>query len=200
MNLDTTDFLQAPRIEALKRQIQQAKDESEKQRFLKALVNEIVNAVNNIANQQFDNEVTIGNFDVVTASLRNELSRANKPIADLLKSLKLTTQEQTKIMSDLQDKATKDFSSQYETALVRRVKDKVTVDNFSEFPIVDNVGIRNLSDLEPYFKHLESVVKSSLKIDLPAPLVNVQAPIVNVPEAQINVPPLDLTTLFNLLL
>lgn len=189
--LENDEFLQNPRIQQLKQQIAETDSENDKRKFLALLAKEIVRAINSIALQKFDNEVNVSNFDEVTAALRNELSRANKPLLSLLSQLNLTTQQQSQLISDIEAKGEKEFKSQFQPVLIKRPKDLIEITNFEDMPIADNVTVSNLSELEAYFKSLEDCMKMGMQITLPAPQVTVQPTPINIPELKI--PELDLS-------
>lgn len=193
MQLDTEDFLQAPRIQQLKEQIASSESESEKRKFLAMLTSEIIKAINSLAMDRNGDTISVDNFDEVTASLRNELARANKPLQALLSELNLTTQQQTKVISDIENRSQKEFKSQYQPVLIKRPKDFVQVDNLHEVPLVEDVAVNNFSELTTYLQQLIDKI-SALKLDVnvEAPQVTVTPTAVNIPAPVLNSPALDL--------
>jgi hypothetical protein len=107
--------------------------------------------------------------------LHNELNRVNKPLLDLLKSFKLSSEEQLKVVKDIESAADKYFAAEFQPIIIKRPHDRVEVTNFPEYPIAKDIAINNLKELQSYFKSLEEVVKTSLKIDIAAPQVNVES-------------------------
>lgn len=186
------DFLQAPRIQQLREQISTAESESDKKRFLAMLAKEIIRAINTISLQKFDDNVTVNNFDEVTAALRNELGRANKPITDLLAQLNISTQQKNEMMSDIKFGADKTFQSMFQPVLIKRPRDIVHVDNFDELTVPNDVSVNNLKELEKYFTNLADSLKSALNITIPEPRVTVNQPAINIPETTVNIPPVSL--------
>lgn len=191
--LDQMDFMQSPRLQALRDQAESSKNEEDKRKFLTMLVKEIINALGDVTVSNLKDGVNVNNLDEIKASLRNELTRASKPITDILKKLNLSTQEQTGVLSDIERLAVQEVSSDYQTIIVKRTTNKVDVQNFDDIQFPKNISVDNLSSLE---KKLEELIKkvSALKlaVSLPAPQVTVNPTPVNIPETVLNVPPLDL--------
>lgn len=182
MQLDSIDFLHSPRIQQLQEQVKSAETENQKRIFLSALTREIVNAINNIASQQFEDGVTVNNFDEVTAALQNQLTKANKPIMALLKGLNLTTEAQTKLISDIDNKAQSDFKNEFQPLIIKRQKQLVHIDNLHEIPSTEEVSVNNLTDLLPHLKDISDKI-SALTLD-----VNIEAPKITVNPTPINIP------------
>ncbi len=188
------DFLQAPRLQALQEQADKVQEETEKRKFLVMLAREIVSAIKEKTVATIEGGVDVNNLDSVTASLRNELARANKPITDILKKLNLTTEEQTSVLQQIEKKAADDIGDEYQTVVVKRIKDKVEVTNLTDIIIPNEYKVTNLSDLASYFKDISDKISAlELSVNLPAPLVTVQPTPVNIPETYI--PPVDLSPL-----
>lgn len=184
--LDSLDFLQSPRLQALKSQADASANEADKRQFLVMLVKEIINAINETTVAKIEGGVDINNLDTITAALHNELARANKPITDILKQLKLTTQEQTSVIQQIEKKAIDDFNAQYQTVIVKRVRDQVEVSNLSDLAFPAQVGINNLNDLATYFKDLSDKIEAlDLVVNLPAPQVVVTPTPITIPEVHI---------------
>lgn len=180
------DFLQSPRLQQLQNQMQEAEQEKDKRRFLAMLVKEIINAIQQNTVTKIEGGVEVNNLDSITASLRNELAKANKPIRDLLTKLNLNTEQQTDVIKQLEEKAVEDFNEQYQTVIVKRVRDQVEVTNLQEIILPNEYSVNNLKELEPYFKAIEDKLASlDLTVNVPAPNVTVQPTAVNIPQTVI---------------
>lgn len=180
------DFLQTPRIEALQKQMMDMENEQEKRRFLVMLAKEIISAIQEKTLATVDGSVEVSNLDSITASLRNELGKANKPIRDLLQKLNYSTEEQTSVIQQMEKKAVDDFNAQYQTVIIKRAKDQVEVTNLNEIVYPSEYKVTNLSDLSEYFKDLSDKISAlKLSVNLPAPQVRVEPTPVNIPEVRI---------------
>ncbi len=192
-------FLQSPRLQALQKQAETTQQEADKRSFLIMLVKEVINAINETTVAKIEGGVDVNNLDEVTAALRNELARANKPVTEILKKLNLSTQDQTSVIQQIEKKAIDDFNKQYQTVIVKRVKDQVEVTNLSDLAFPAQVGINNLSDLEAYFKDLADKIEAmDLVVNIPAPQVTVTPAPVFLPDnkfPEINIPVVDLNPL-----
>lgn len=198
------EYLQQPRFQALQDQADATENEGEKRKFLTQLVGEIVNAINEKTVEKIEQGVDVNNLDEITASLRNELARANEPLAKVMKQLKMTTEEQTKVIKDLEEKAVEDFNSQYQTVIVKRVRDKVEVSNLHEISFPSQLNVSNFSDLVPYLQDLANKI-SALRLDVKvdAPQITVQPTPINIPATvfpeQFAAPEIDLTPILKAL-
>ncbi len=200
MQLDNTDFLQAPRIQQLKEQIASSESESDKRRFLTMLTTEIIKAINNIASQKFDDGVSVENFDEVTAALRNELARANKPLQQLLAQLNITAAQQSKLISDIETKAQSDFRNEFQPIVIKRHKTVTHIDNLHEVPLTEDVSVNNFSELTTYLQQVVDKISAlKLNVTLPAPQVTVNPTAVNIPETVLNIPAIDLEPMISAL-
>lgn len=193
LDLDEMDFLNGPRIASLRQKVKEAQDEAEKKAFIESLVVEVVNKLNNVTISKIDDSVAINNLDEVRAALRNELGRISKPLVSALKDLKMSGDEQTAFLRDVEDKGMERFKAEFQPVYIKKPRDKVEVLNLSDIIIPDMVSVKNLSELKQYFDGLSESIGKSLKIEIPAPQVKVDAPVVNVPETVLNVPEVDLT-------
>lgn len=198
--LEQEDFLQAPRIQALKEKIAASESDNEKRKFLAMLAKEIIKAINATAIARTEDSVNVNNFDEITASLRNELARANKPLQQLLSQLNITAQQQSKLMEDIESKAEGDFKSQFQPIVIKRPRDIVQVDNLHEIEIPDSVSVNNLSEVCGYLEELIQKI-SALKLDvtLPAPQVTVNPTPVTIPETIVNAPAVNLEPIISAL-
>lgn len=179
------DYFQSDRMLQLQEQIKATESENERKVFLSALAREIVNAINGIAGQKFDDGATINNFDEVQAALRNELNRVTKPLTKLLQGLNLSTEAQSKLLMDIEVKASQDFRNEFQPIIVKRQKQLVHIDNLDEIPVINELSVTNLGELEAYFTTLGEVIRTALKIDIAAPVVHVAPAQVNIPETRI---------------
>jgi len=114
--------------------------------------------------------VSVDNFDEVKASLRNELSRAMKPIAMAVKAGSETDMQLAEVLG-----------SSLDVMLVRKPITNVKIDNFDGIKFPDSTKVNNLSDLKSYFEELGVSLTSAIN-KLPAPIVNVNSPTVRVPD------------------
>lgn len=194
MQLDSIDFLQSPRLQELQRKAEFSKEEEDKKRFLVALVREIIKALGDVTVSNLSDGVNVNNLDEVKAALRTELTKANKPIADILNKLNMSTKEQTSFLKDIEDNAAKEIEDSTQTIVVRqRIKDRVEVTNLSDLVIPNSVSVNNLSEVLSLLENLRTEI-SALKLDVnvEAPQVHVSPTPVNIPETVLNVPALDL--------
>lgn len=194
MLTDELDFLQKPIIQDRVRAINQANNDNEKKRFLKSLVNDIVRALSDVTVNNIPNDVSVNNLDEIKASLRNELGRANKPLLDILAKLRLSNEEQTKVMQDIENRSMDRFRGEFQPVYLKRPRDRVEISNLSDIPIAESVSITNLSDVEKFFKNLENGIKNALsvQVDVPEPKVTINIPETKIPQAQVHIPELDL--------
>lgn len=188
------EFLQAPRMQALRDQAESSQNEDDKRRFLTALVREIIKALGDVAVSNLNDGINVNNLDEIKASLRNELSKANKPITDILNKLNLSTQEQTKFLKDVEKQAESEIDDSIQTVVIKRIKDKTEVTNLSDIVFPSTISINNLSSLEISLQELiNKISELKLEVNIPAPQVNVQSPQVNIPETVFNFPEIDLS-------
>lgn len=194
------DFLQSPRLQALQTQMESVQSEEDKHRFMITLVKAIIQTINAKTIDKIEGGVNVNNLDEVTASLRNELSNANKPITELLKKLNISTSDQTKVIQDIEEKAIKDFNEQFQTIIVKRVKDIVSVDNLEEITFPSEIKINNLEEVNLNLVELQDRI-SALKLDvnIEAPQVILQPTPVNIPAPILNVPALDLEPIISVI-
>lgn len=194
MKIDELDFLQAPRLQELQAQAESAQAEGERRKFLIMLVREIIFAINNKTIEKIEQGVDVNNLDEIKASLRNELLTANKPITELLKKLNLSTQEQTNVIKEIEKKTVEDFNNQYQTVIVKRVRDQVEVSNLHEISLPNDLRVNNLSELEEYFQNISNQIAAlDLSVTLPPQQVTVLPTPITIPETFI--PELDLSPL-----
>ncbi len=193
MQLDSTDFLQNPRLQSLQSQAESSQQEDDKKRFLMALAREIIANLSSVTVDNLSDGININNLDEVHAALHNELAKATKPITDILNKLKLSTDEQTKFLQDVQTKADNEVDDTVQTVVVKRIKDKVEVTNLSDIVMPTEVSVNNLTELASYLEELiNKVSELKLSVTLPAPQVNVNPTPVHIPETVLNVPPVNL--------
>ncbi len=166
-----------PRLQQISQKIKETNDESKKQKFLKNLVLVILDKIDGLNLKSLEDGVDVKNLDEVRAHLRNELNRANKPIATILKDL-------VKVASKKEEQKNK--------IEVTNLKDKIEVSNLKDIEIPKDVSINNLRDLENEIKSLGDIIKESLNvnIEVPEPKVILEPPVVNIPETVIK--PTDL--------
>lgn len=166
-------YFQSPRLEALQKQSESISRDNEKRIFLTTLISTIIDAINEKTINTIEEGVNVNNLDEIQASLRNELNKANKPITDLLKTLNLSTKEQTKAIQGIENKP-------------------IEVSNLQEVIFPDEIKINNLKDLAEYFTELSNKISAlELSVTLPAPQITVQPTPINIPETII--PSLDLS-------
>jgi hypothetical protein len=200
MQLDDQIFLNAPRMQALRDQALATQAEDDKKKFLAALVREISKALNDVTVSNLSDGVNVNNLDEIKASLRNELNKANKPITDILTKLNMSTQEQTKFLKDVENKAENEVDDSVQTVVVKRLKDRTEVTNLSDIVFPSEISINNLASLEEYLKELGNKI-SALKLDVnvEAPNVTVQPTPVHIPETVLNIPATDLEPIISAL-
>lgn len=187
------DFIQAPRLQSLRDQAESTQDENDKRRFLTALAREIVKSLSEVTVSNLSDGVNINNLDEVHAALRNELAKANKPITDILNKLNLSTKDQTKVIENIEKKAQETISNTYETVTIKRLKNKIEVENLGDIVFPSDIKVNNLSELSFYLETLISKISAlKLSVTLPAPQVNVNPTPIHIPETVFNIPALDL--------
>lgn len=181
--LDNLDIFQEPRLKMLKDSIKEAKNENERLQLAKAIFDELRRGSSNIVDQLQDG-VTIDNMDEIKASFHNEFKRNTKLLLEGLRDLKLSNEEQSRIVSALTQKESESFGNDIQTVHIKRSRDRVQVTNLDELSFPKDLSVNNLQELEKYFNDLSQVI-SQLKLTVPAPRVNVPAPIVNIPETKL---------------
>ncbi len=129
--------------------------------------------------------VTVNNLDEVRAALRNELNRISKPVIAAIEKLRLEKQQVKVITEKIKADNSVALDATHDIQIVKRPKERITVDNLKDLIIPDNVAVRN-------FEELAAILQDSLKIDVPAPQVNVQTPEIaipdiNIPESSVNI-------------
>lgn len=188
------DFLHAPRIQELQSQMESTQTETDKRRFLTALVRELIKNLSEVTVSNLSDGVNINNLDEVHAALRNELTKANKPITDLLNKLNLSTQDQTKLIDNIEKQAQENIKNTYETVTIKRLKTKIEVENLSDIVFPTDVKVNNLVELTVYLEQLiEKVSALKLAVQVDAPQITVNPTPVNIPETILNVPTVDLS-------
>ena len=146
--------------------------------------------------------VAIDNLDVVEASLQNNLSKQTKSIqsdldkqtkalSEVLNGINSTSEKQSDAVNGILSEIKNSVKDELTSVYVKKPRERVEVLNFDEIPTEQT--IKNLSDLEPYFKDLAK----SLSINVESPTVNVPAPIVNIPQSQVNIPEISFDPLIN---
>lgn len=185
-----SELLNSPRIKRIKERIAKSTDERERKAFLASLVKEIVSKLSTVTVSNMKDSISVDNFDEVTAALRNELSRANKPLMKLLEGLNLTNKEQTHVIQEIEEKAEKDFRSEFQPILIKRPRDRVEVINLEEIFFPDKMSVSNLREIKPFFDELGRLIEKTFNI--PAPKVTVNPPQINIPETKIDIPEVDL--------
>lgn len=188
-------FINNPRIKKIREAMKKTKDKNERNKHIEGLVAAIIAKLEEVGSKGISGEVTVNNLDDVRASLRNELARANKPVAALIKDLNLSAKEQTRLMKEVQDRSLQAAKDGFEQVFIKKVKDKVTITNLQDIIFPENVKINNLNELEIYFTALADSLKDSLNITLPEPKVTVLPTPVNIPKTEVNVPEVDLNPL-----
>lgn len=191
-----TDYFQSPRMAQMREKIASAKTEQDKKRFLATLTREIVTKLNDVTIGSIKEGIKVNNLDELKASLHNEINRVNQQLVGILKGFKLSSDEQVKVLKDIETSTLKYFSDEFQPIIIRRPHDKVEVTNFDAMQLPEALSITNLQELEAYFKSLEEVIKESLNINISAPQVNVNPAEINIPALnipEINIPELDLS-------
>lgn len=184
------DILQQPRIQGRIDKINSMQDEASRLILIKKLFVEIQNASKSIVDE-IGNGVAITNLDEVTTAIHNETTRNGKILITALKDLKLSNEKQNNILSEVMKDAHNRLDDEFQTIKIRKSLDKVHVLNAEDFPVAEEVDIKNWPNLEKMFDSLEKTVKDSLKIKVEAPQVNVEAPVVNVEAPDVNFPEMD---------
>lgn len=184
------DILQQPRIKGRIENIKTAQDEATRLILIKKLFLEIQKSSKSIVDE-IGGGIAVTNLDEITTALHNETTRNVKALLDGLKDLKLTSQQQSKIMADALEDSQARLEEDFQTVRIRRPHDKVSVSNLSDIPLVEEVDVTNWPAFEGMFKSLEKTVKESLNINLPAPQINVEAPEVNVAAPILTVPDIE---------
>lgn len=166
--------------EAIGRLKQEANDQARLQILLSALA-EIREA---IAESVVD-KVTVTNQDEIKAALHNELNRISKPIIKAIDNLALDKSKLEEIKRNIEAQNAVALEENFDLQIIRKPKQRLEIGNLGDIAFPDTFGIRNLSDLEKYFKDLEECIKESYNIEIPAPQVTVNPPDVIVPEIRI---------------
>src|SRR5690349_20162939 len=131
--INDTDFLHNPRIKQLQQDANQAEDEQKKLKIIKLLFNEIQNASRSIVDE-LDNGIDIKNFDIVEAAFQNTFAKNTKILTEALKGIKLSTDSQNKLLSDLAKENERKMNDEFQTVKIRMPHDKVTVVNWPDEP------------------------------------------------------------------
>lgn len=198
MQIEDMDFLQSPRLKSLQSKAEESQSEDDKKRFLMTLTREIINNLSEVTVSNLSDGVNVNNLDQVRAALHNELAKSTKAITTILNKLRLSTDEQTKFLKDVQEKADNEIDDTVQTVIIKRIKDRVEVTNLSDINIPEAVSVNNLSELLPALEKLSrdiSALKLSVNVD--APQIIVQPTPVNIPETIINTPALNLDPIIN---
>ena len=168
-------------------QIKDEKDDARQLMLIKELFRQIQMSSKSVVDE-ISGGVAISNFDEVASALHNETNRSISMLMKALKDLKLSNEKQATILSEITKESQQRYDDEFQTIKIRRPLDKVHVLNPQDFPKTEEVRVSNLSELKELFNSLEEQIEKSLKIDIPAPQVNVEAPVVNIPEQKIEFP------------
>lgn len=184
------ETLQESRIQQRISGLKDAQDEATQLLLIKRLFVEIQKSSKSIVDE-IEGGVAISNLDEVTTALHNETNRNAKLFVSALKDLKLSTERQAVILKEIMTDSQSRLDEEFQTIKIRRPLDKVHVLNPEDFPVSEEVDVKNWPDLAAMFTSLEKAMRESLNINLPAPQVNVEAPNVNVAAPSISVPPVE---------
>lgn len=190
MNIEDEDFLHTPRFQTAMERVKEASDREERVGLLRSLFEEIRKSSGSITDRIGDG-VSVNNLDEVHAAFKNEINRAVKVFTGLMKEMKISSEDQAKVLQDVQKKSEDRFNKTFDTVVIKRPRDFVYVENLSDLFIPDNVKVSNLSDLKAYFDSLSSLLREKFKIEIPAPQVTVKPAEVRIPETVI--PPVNLS-------
>ena len=188
---DELELFNAPRIRVLQERAKEVQSEQEKVQLARLLFREIQRNSESIVGQ-LEEGVSISNFDEVKASLHNEFSKNTKLVLKALQGIDLSTKEQSSIIKALHEEAKRDTENDFQTVILKRPRDKVTVDNFDDILFPSSTSISNLSDIQGYLNALGDRLSEALNINIEAPKVIVEPAQVNIPENIINIPEFNL--------
>lgn len=187
------DFMQKPRVQQRMRQLQESQSEEDRLQLALNLFKEIQRASESIVDK-IDDGVVVNNFDEVSAALKNETKNNTTRLLKALKQLKISGEEQSRIIQAVQERQMRDTENEFQTIRIKKPRDKVFVENLDEVVLPESMTVDNLQELEQYFDSLSQVIRDNFNIDIPTPEVNVQAPEVNVPDVNVN-PEIDISSL-----
>lgn len=198
MSEELDELLESPSMKGRISALQKAKSENERLRIIKFIFDEIRAASVSIVDQMKEG-VAIDNLDEVTTALHNEFKNNIQKLLKAIEKMKLSNEEQLRIVAALGKYNDSQFDSEFQTFKIRKPKDKVVVTNLGDISFPSEFTVSNLSDLEKFFDKLSDELSKSLKIEIPAPKVTVNPTPVNIPETKINIPELNLQPLIKAL-
>jgi len=188
---DELELFNAPRIRALQERAKMVQEESEKVHIARLLFREIQRNSESIVGQ-LEEGVSISNFDEVKASLHNEFSKNTKLVLKALQGIDLSTKEQSSIIRALHEESKREMDNDFQTVILKKPRDKVTVDNFDEILFPSSTEVSNLIDIQGYLNELGDRLSKSFNITVEAPKVIVEPTPITIPETSINIPDFDL--------
>jgi hypothetical protein len=175
----------AEEVEAALERARNAKSSEQAQTILLTALREIREGLANVTVSNLKDEISVNNLDEVRAALRNELGRISKPLVKALKDLNLTNERLEEIRSDVEQKNRVALEENFDLQIIRKPKQRISIDNISDIIVPEKVTVRNLDDLGKYFEDLQTTIQSTFSIDVPTPQVTVNPPDVVVPEIKV---------------
>lgn len=153
------------------------------------LLNALSEIRDGLANVASEN-VSVDNLDEVRAALRNELNRISKPLIRSIESLKMPADRLDQIKSDIERKNYMALEESHDIQIVRKPKQRISIDNLSDIQFPSSIDVANLSDVQKYLGELGEVLSKALNVEVKAPEVTVNTPDIIIPD--INVPEVNI--------
>lgn len=193
---DTLETFQQPRDLERENDLKGLKEEAQRIIFIKAILNEIKKSSNLIVDGLGEG-ISVNNLDEIAAALHNELKENTKLLVSTLLFFKNSQQKSLKDLGDITEATAQAIIKGFESS---KPLDTVSIKNLGDITIPDQLNVKNLKDLQPYFEGLEKTIKG-IVLELPVPQVTVTVPEVRVevPETQINVPETNLEPILDAL-
>ena len=157
-------------------------EDVKKLKIAKRIIDEIQDSSSKM-NGLLSDGVEIKNVDAIRAAFANELRKLNKSFDSLSSVIEKNSEEHSDLLTNVILNLRK--------ANKRKERKSIEVSNLDKISLPEELKIKNLLDIEPFFKDLAASIEKSFDIEIPEPQVNVAAPIVNVPESNINIPEVD---------
>lgn len=179
MQIEGLDYLQKPQIQSRIEQIKSSQDDKSQLLAIMALFKEIQKASKSIVDE-IGAGVAISNLDEVTTAIHNETAKNTRLLLTALKDMKLSADKQATVLAEISKESQNRLDEEFQTIKIRRPLDKVTVTNFSDLPVAEEIRVNNLSEVLLGLKQLENVIERSLNIKIDAPQVTINPPEVNV--------------------
>lgn len=176
-----------------------AKSDNHKVSIILSAIDKLHSKLSDVAITSMPDKVSVKNLDEVQLSLRKELSKATRPLLDEMRRLNITTEQLERVRKEAEFKVSQGFDDNFDTFIIKKAKKSVTIDNFDDLRLPDQMRVNNLDDLQIYFNSLSETIRETFDIDIPTPQVTVQAPDVEVNVPEISIPPMDIGPLIEIM-